>query len=414
MADHDSRDIGARRIRGQQLYEAERLGHACWAFTTRRVPRTEVFSISHKPMSPRAGDLVLARVDVLGHHRGLQLSSGRKRNLFPGDEIVVAYGNRYAPSQFEAVVPKTLGPCQLVAGGGVAAKALSWHSRIARGPTLITPIGLLLRADGERANLQDYGIEAVEQLIEPTPPTVAVIGTAMDAGKTETAAYLVKGLTKGGLRVGFAKVTGTGAGGDTWLLKDAGAEPVYDFTDAGLVSTYRVPLAEIEGVLVTLMAHLTKSGVDAAVLEVADGILQPETAALLESEVFRGIAGGILFTAQDAMGAVAGTGWLKQRNLPVIGLSGVLTAAPLQRTEASAATGLPTYTRADLADADVARKILAEFGQQQLIDGGSDVSNDDERDEREPDAAEEASAASRSPVGSGAGVPGLRAELGRT
>ena len=149
LTDSRSKTATDEAPRRQTLHEAERLRRASWAFTTRRVSREEPYRISSGARTPRAGDLVLARVDVLGHHRGLQLCSGRKKNLFPGDEIVVAYGNRYAPSQFEAVVPKTLGPCQLVAGGGVAAKALSWHKRISRGPTLITPVGLLIRPDGE-------------------------------------------------------------------------------------------------------------------------------------------------------------------------------------------------------------------------------------------------------------------------
>lgn len=385
MIDHRSKS--ARHGLGQSFYEAERLRRASWAFTTRRVRHDDSFRISRGPMTPRAGDLVLARVDVLGHHRGLQLWSGRRKNLFPGDEIVVAYGNRYAPSQFEAVVPRTLGPCQLVAGGGVAAKALTWHSRISRGPTLITPIGLLLRPDGRPASLQDHAIDLVEELIEPCPPSIAVVGTAMDAGKTSSAAFLVRGLTRAGLRVGFAKVTGTGAGGDTWLLQDAGADPVLDFTDAGYVSTYRVSLPEIERVLVTLVAHLTKAGVDAVVLEVADGVLQPETAALLESPVFGSIAGSVLFTACDAMGALAGVGWLNQRGLPIAGLAGVLTAAPLQRAEASAATGLPTFARDELAEADVARKILARVAEKRLIHGGEDGRSHGARDEGEPHAA---------------------------
>jgi dethiobiotin synthetase len=376
MTEDGPPDVGARRIRGRSLFEAERLGKAAWAFTTRRVSPPESFRISHESLAPRTGDLILARVDVLGHHRGLQLWSGRKQNLFPGDEIVVAYGNRYAPSQFEAVVPQTPGPCHLVAGGGVAAKALSWHDRIGRGPTCITPIGYLVRDEGERANLADYAIEAVAELIEPNPTTIAVVGTAMDAGKTESAAYLVRGLTQSGLRVGFAKITGTGAGGDTWLLKDAGAEPVLDFTDSGFASTYLTDVSEIERILVTLVAHLTKSGVNAIVIEVADGILQPETAALLESPVFRSIVGGILFTARDSMGAMAGVEWLKQRGLPIVGLSGIMTAAPLQRTEASDATGLPTYTRQDLGQAALARKILAWVVEQSSLNGGANVCTD--------------------------------------
>lgn len=330
-----------------------RLRRAAWAFTTRRV-RGSLNSLVEENLVPRAGDLVLARVDALGHHTALQMPDGRRRHLFVGDEIVVAYGNRYAPNQIEAVVPKSLGPCQLVAGGGVAGKALSWHPNLSKGPTQISPVGLIAGANGEPVNLRHHSLPDIDRLPVPLPPTIAVVGTAMDSGKTQTAAYLVKGLTQAGLRVGFSKVTGTGAGGDTGLLKDAGATPVLDFTDAGLVSTYLASPAEIERIFVTLMGHLTEAKVDAIVLELADGILQGETAVLLGTTVFREAVAGIVFTACDAMGAVAGHHWLESRKLPLIALSGVLTAAPLQRTEATQATGLPTYTRQDLARASTA------------------------------------------------------------
>ncbi|MGH2570567.1 MAG: DUF1611 domain-containing protein [bacterium] len=304
------------------------------------------------------GDLVLARVDGLGHHRELQLASGRRKTLFEGDEIVVAYGNRYAPNQFEAVVPDTIGPCQLVAGGGVAAKAVSWHSRIMKGPTQITPIGLLAGATGARANLRDYAVQSVPRMGLPDATIVAVVGTSMDSGKTQTAAFVVRGLTRAGIRAGFAKVTGTGAGGDTWLLRDAGADPVLDFTDAGHVSTYLLPEAEVERTFVTLVAHLAASGVDAIVLEIADGLFQRETAALLRSPVFHELVGGVLFAAQDSLGAAAGASWLRGESVPVVGLSGVLTAAPLQREEAAGATGLPLYSREELSQPSIAMSIL--------------------------------------------------------
>src|SRR6185503_18194679 len=105
--------------------ESARLRRAAWASTTRRVRGP--LSIGQSSTPPAPGDLLLARVDAIGYHSGLQLPDGRRRRLFVDDEIVVAYGNRYAPNQFEAVVPKGLGPCQLVAGGGVAARVLSWH-----------------------------------------------------------------------------------------------------------------------------------------------------------------------------------------------------------------------------------------------------------------------------------------------
>jgi dethiobiotin synthetase len=315
----------------------------------------------NKSLSPTAGDLLLARVDAIGFHTGLQLPEGRRKTLFVGDEIVVVYGNRYAPSQFEAVVPKTLGPCQLVASGGVAGKVLSGHAKASKGATQITPIGLLTDATGKPTNLRDYALESVDQVVSPCPATVAVVGTAMDSGKTQTAAYLVRGLTLAGLNVGYAKVTGTGAGGDTWLLHDAGAHPVIDFTDAGLVSTYLISSDELQRVFATLVTHVARAGVDVIVLEVADGLLQKETADLLGSDLFRDVVGGVLFASADAMGALAGYTLLQSLNLPILGLAGVLTASPLQCEESLKVTGLEIFSRTALAQPKTAVKILGQI-----------------------------------------------------
>ena len=337
--------------------EAVRVRRAAWAFTTRRV-RGSIRGLVHPSQPPQAGDLVLARVDSIGFHSALQLADGRRKHLFVGDEVVVAYGNRYAPNQFEAVVPKTLGPCQLVAAGGVAGKVLSWHASVTKDATQITPVGLVAGANGLPVNLRHHALPPADRIPTPHPVIIAVAGTAMDSGKTQSAAYLVKGLSLAGLRVGYAKVTGTGSGNDTWFMRDAGAKPVLDFTDAGLVSTYLVSSDEMEQVFVTLLAHLARSQVNTIVLEIADGLLQAETAALLESPAFRDAIGGILFASCDAMGAVAGSAWLRDRNLPVIALGGVLTAAPLQRAEAARSTGLPLYSRPELARPGSAIEIL--------------------------------------------------------
>jgi molybdopterin-guanine dinucleotide biosynthesis protein len=89
----------------------------------------------------------------------------------------------------------------------------------------------------------------------------------MNAGKTETAAHIVRGLSLAGYRVGAAKLTGTGAGGDVWSLTDAGASMVLDFTDAGFSSTYLAQLADLEEILAVLTSQLYGAGMDCVVLE---------------------------------------------------------------------------------------------------------------------------------------------------
>jgi len=337
--------------------DSARLRHASWASTTRRVRGP--LQIIENSSPPQPGDLFLARVDEIGYHGGLQLPDGRRKRLFVGDEIVVAYANRYAPNQFEAVVPRSFGPCQLVAGGGVAARVLSWNGRITKEATHITPIAWVGREPGTPANLMDYALPTLERVPAPRPRIIAVCGTSMDSGKTQTAAFLVKGLSLTGLRVGFAKITGTGSGGDTWLLKDACADPVLDFTDAGLASTYLEPAREIERVFTTLVGHLTLANVDAIVLEIADGVLQAETAALLKSALFATHVDGVMFACGDAMGALAGESWLRRNRLPLIALSGVMSSSPLQAREAAKSTGLPVLTREDLLRSQTALGLLS-------------------------------------------------------
>jgi hypothetical protein len=309
------------------------------------------------------GDLVLARVEAVGQHTNLHLVNGRRRWLYPGVEIVVVYGHRYASNQFEAEVPESLGPCHLAAGGGIAARVRSWHRRMTQGPTEITPIGLVGDASGRRLNLRDFALAPVDPPRDFQPTVIAVVGTSMDSGKTQTCAHLVRGLAAAGSRVGYAKVTGTGAGGDYWSLRDAGADPVFDFTDVGVPTTYLLSPDEVEGTLVALLNHVGSHGVDAIVIEIADGILQRETAALLGGSVFARVVGGIVLAAQDSMGAMAAYNWLRERSTPVVALSGVLTAAPLQIREAREATNLPIYDREALATAEVAIGILGEAQQ---------------------------------------------------
>ncbi len=297
---------------------------------------------------PQAGDLVLARVDTIGHHAKLESPEGRRVQLYEGDLILVAYGDRYAPDQFEAVVPEDLGPCQLVASGGVAGMVVSRHPR-ARGATGISPLGLLQDAAGATVNLSRFGMPR-KQIPAMRPRVVAVVGTSMNAGKTTTAASLIQGLTRAGLRVEATKVTGTGSGNDYWSMRDAGASQVLDFTDMGYATTAGLPLHDIERTAVSLIAHCAAAAPDVIVVELADGLLQRETAALISSEAFRGAVDAMLFAAADAMGALSGREWLISKGVKLIGVSGLVTASPLSSREAAAAIGEPLIGLEDLLD----------------------------------------------------------------
>ena len=346
------------RPSGLPFLDEGRLDGVRRGFSTRRVDLSEPLALLTDHRAPRSGDLVLARVVHLGQHTKLELPEGRRSQMYRGDEIIVAYGHRYAPDQFEAEVPADLEECHLVAAGGIASRQVSKHVRV-RNPTRIKPLGLLAHPDGSPLNLQDWRLES-RSIPKPLPPVLVVAGTAMNSGKTTTAAHLIQGLARAGKRVGAAKVTGTGAGGDYWQMKDAGACEVVDFTDAGHASTYLLAPPEVEKVFLHLLSHLGGLSLDAIVVEVADGILQQETSDLLASQGFAYYCDRLLFAACDAMGAVAGVQWLQRKGLEVAAISGALSASPLAVREASSALGLTVLGKKDLSDPLTALGLLGQ------------------------------------------------------
>lgn len=339
------------------------------AYTTRHVAALiEVDASGYELLTgsdlrPNSGDVVLARVEEIGKHTKLEGAGSRRQAMFVGDEILVAYGHRYAPDQFEAVVPDDLGPTELVAAGGVAGRVLTQHASL-DDATRLQPLGLLA-SRGHRLNLGDVAPLVTRDVRHDKvgPRVVAVLGTSMNSGKSTTLACLVRGLDAAGMTVHAGKVTGTGAGGDPGLFRDAGAQRVLDFTDLGHPSTYRLSHDRVRSVFSTLVEELAegvsgRAQSDVVVIEIADGLFQDETARLLADPVFATLVDDVVFAAGDALGAVAGRQALAAYTPRVLGVSGVLTASPLAAREAAQALNVPVVETFELCEPAVAQRLL--------------------------------------------------------
>jgi len=324
---------------------------AKWAFTTRRVDRRDVSGMNDGVQNAVSGDLVLAQVTKIGQHKKAQLAEGRYSEFYPGDHVVLTCGDRYAPDQFEALAELSPDGADLIAGGGLVGRMREAHVRMAA-PTRVKPLGLLTNRGGEVINISHYAlrVEHLPKSLHRELPVIGVVGASMNAGKTTAAASLAHGLSRAGYRVAALKVTGTGAFADFNAFRDAGAAVVADFTDAGMASTYRQPLDRIERGFTTLISHAATSGADVAVVELADGVFQAETAELLRKSIVRDALAGVLFAAPDALGAVGGVGILNRMNLAPFAISGMVSCSPLAVAEAVAATEVPVVSREDLRD----------------------------------------------------------------
>lgn len=332
--------------------------NAKWAFTTRRVNHDDVAGLDPSVALGVAGDLVLCEISEINQHQKIQLASGRASTSYLGDKVVLCIGDRYAPDQFEGAARITANGADLLAGGGVIGTMENAHARMAE-PTKLRPIGLLTDHAGEVINIARYGLPAAE--IPDHVTVIGVFGASMNAGKTTAAVSLAHGLSRAGFSVAGIKATGTGAFGDFNAFEDAGVSAM-DFTDAGMPTTYRMPMDRVEQGFETLVGTAAAKGADIVVVEIADGVFQQETQEILSGSIIRDRLDAILFATPDALGAVGGTKVLADHGLRPFAMSGKLTQSPLAMMEAKVATGIPQLSREDLCTPSavmaVARGIL--------------------------------------------------------
>jgi Domain of unknown function (DUF1611_C) P-loop domain len=323
------------------------LATAKWTFATRRVDHSLIAALDTDFAAARAGDLILAQVESIGQHNRVQLTSGRPSNIFPGDMTVLSCGARYAPDQFEGLAEIDPAGADLLAGGGCIGRMVARNERI-KAATRLLPMGRLLDAAGRPVNLDRFALPPTAHA--GRIPVIFVLGTAMNSGKTTATAQLALGLRRAGYKVAALKGTGTGAFGDYNEYTDTGAHWVADFTDAGMVTTYREPLDRVKQGLDLLLGHAAEQGCQIAVMEIADGLFQLETGALVADPWLRDRMSGMVFACGDAVAAAGGVAELARHGLRPDALTGILSCSPMAAAEAVAATGVPVLGKSDLSD----------------------------------------------------------------
>lgn len=319
-------------------------------YALRRVPESSIRTLLPPPDAPRPGDLALARVEKIGKNTNLELINGRRATLHEGDVIAVVFGNRYATLQFEGYARVTGNHCDLLSMGGLCGLVASKHDSVAE-PSKLRLLGALGDGEGKQLRLRDFAVASgPRDGSAPLPHVVVVVGTSMDAGKTHTARSLILGMRRSGIAVGALKLTGSAAGRDTYTMLDAGACVALDFIDGGWPSTYRCELEELLFAFQRLVAHAATCGASWLVVEIADGIVQGETAALLASARFRSMTDAWVVAANDALGAAGAAALLRSHGISPIAVSGVVSRSELARREVLTATGIPCISATDLEE----------------------------------------------------------------
>ncbi len=316
-----------------------------WTWSCRVLESFEGYTIDRDVrLVPQPGDLVLVRIEEIGAHYRIVTADNKRLRIFPGDHFVGVFGNRYATDAFEAEV-NGLSNLSLLTAGGMIGTVKSKHKDTGK-PTKVSFAGFLNDRRGHRFNLIDrtfvssFPQKAVNNLI-------LVVGTSMNSGKTTTSTKLIKGLCDKGLRVAACKLTGSVSNRDQDEMRSARPNIVIDFSDYGFPSTYLCSKEELVSLFHTMLAEVEKINPDVIVMEVADGILQRETAMLLNEPSVSGAIKGLLLTAKDGLSALYAIEKLKLTPHKVIATSGAMTSSPLSVREFQANCDVPVGSSAD-------------------------------------------------------------------
>lgn len=310
-----------------------------WPYATHLVDRSRVHGLLPMLSGHQPGTLVLCRVVTIGKHKDLETHEGRKQSIFAGDVFVGVLGDRYATDQFEGVGQVT-GPLGHIIGiGGVVGEVVSMNARMSE-PTVIEYLGRLADADGQPLHMTHFQSLPELPIGKPAATTILSLGASMNSGKTTTAAQMIRSLTVAGHRVAAAKVTGTACRKDPNFLYDAGAVCVLDFTAAGWPSTANLELDQLLSIAGRIRAALQAHDPEFVIIEIADGILQRETAMMLADPAFRASIDAVTFAGPDALSIDAGVRRLREMGLPVLATAGIVANGQLGINEAEKACGV--------------------------------------------------------------------------
>lgn len=313
------------------------------AFT---VSRKQIRTIAALDRAPQVGDLVYGSVRYIGQHSSLENKEGRIHSIHDGSRAIFVFGNRYAPDYYEGTVPDEMLPVvDLLARSGIVGVARCKNSLI-KDPTRVKILGYACDAAGDVLNTRSFPLVKPKSR-EKKPRRarmVLAIGTSMNSGKSMAAAACCWALSTMGHTVRASKVTGTASLKDILHMEDAGARPVADFTHLGYPSTYLLPEDDLLGIFHDLDLRYANNPRNFWVVEIADGILQRETALLLRSEAVTSRIHKLVFCATDAFGAIGGLQVLRERfGLTPDAISGVCSSSPLSVRELREFTDIPVF-----------------------------------------------------------------------
>lgn len=278
----------------------------------------------------------------------MELVSGRMSKLKKGDTIAVALGSRMALKGFTGRLPSQLQTgdvIHLLNFGGVAGICTSANVTEVGEPLRIRVLGGVTRTKDKVLNIKDANLfEPLESMKNKTS-LIIVTGTSMDSGKTTAASEIVKTLTRMGMSLAGAKLTGVGAHRDVYKMEDNGVTKAVSFTDCGISSTASMPDKDIVTMSKGALEYLTKkTKPDAIIIEFGDGVMgKYGVEAILSDPQIQDNVYLHIGCASDPVGAVGLARACEDLGLPLDIISGPVTDNEVGKQIIAEKIGCMTY-----------------------------------------------------------------------
>lgn len=276
----------------------------------------------------------------------MELPSGRMSKLKKGDIIAVALGQRMALKGFVGKLPKTLSPgdvIHLLNFGGVAGECTSANTKEVGEPLRIRILGAITRKK-QPLNINQKTIYQPQPSMTSKVPIIIVTGTSMDSGKTTVATEIIKTLTRMGMKLAGAKLTGVGALRDLYKMQDYGVYNAVSFVDAGIPSTANIDDNMMINVAHGALDYLSKDNPDAIIIEFGDGLMgrYGVNAILSAPEIQKNVRLHI-GCASDPVGAIGLARGCTEIGLPIDVISGPVTDNTVGKTIVKDTLDVITY-----------------------------------------------------------------------
>lgn len=290
----------------------------------------------------RSGDYVVVEILETIRPQLVELVDGRMAEAYSGARIVGALAER-------AATLESVGSWRAV-GADASVNMMTPAGLIgmitSRSALMLPPIPARYvghaTIDGSPVAMSDFVPDPRGEPLRT--PVVLIIGTSMSAGKTVSGRRIVRLLKRRGLKVIGVKLTGAGRYRDVLSLRDAGADAIFDFVDAGIPSSigdvdeYRRALGLVFDLIAAERGDVVVAEVGASPLEPYNGTAAIEELGdavrftlLAASDPYA--VGGVMSAFETRPDVVAGVATSTTAGIELIGKLTGLPAVNVLRSE---------------------------------------------------------------------------------